>query len=734
MLFQRIKDLWYFFKGFFPLRLLFLHFRRSYILIIFWLLIFSFLLGKLGGDYGLQYLFLAPEYLGKVSFFSYFIVGLSMGLFIMSFHISSYIYYSYRYTFLATLDRPLWKFSLNNSIIPAVFFLVYLFYSFDFQLEEGISIGLILINLLGLFLGAFVMISISLTYFLSTINQKKTEQGKSMGSIMKKDNKLIDEEMHPSGVNHYLSGLFSTKLARKATHYSKDSVLETFQQHHGSASLFFTLLFILILVLAAVGGSSFFIIPAAASIFLIFSLYLMITGAVYTRLKTWTLSVGIVVIFLLNHFSGKEFFKTWYYAPGMDYSVLKEYSQKEIETINTDSILLNDKKQAELILDKWLRKQKTKNGKKPKLIVLNLSGGGLRSGVWALKVLSELEKEIGEDFSQSLQFISGSSGGMLGAAYYRQLRYAASSDSIEWEQSISNLSQDLLNPIAFNLAVNDLFFRFRDYTFAQKDYSIDRGIAFDQQLNVNTKGVLNKRLFEFSSLEESSEIPLMVLSPSIIGDGRKLIISPTPLSFLCSSQPYSGVSTQRTIDAIEFSRYFQEQSADSLSFLTALRMSASFPYITPLVNLPSEPSMELIDAGVRDNEGFELGLKYILAMESWLKENTSGVVIVQLMASRKEALEIKDFENKMSDRIIKPISGVIESFSNLQIYNKAFLMELSDELEGLEIDLVRFNLLETQGALSLSWHLTQREKNQINKAWEGNRNQSEKKRLQELLN
>ena len=54
---------------------------------------------------------------------------------------------------------------------------------------------------------------------------------------------------------------------------------------------------------------------------------------------------------------------------------------------------------------------------KPKLIVVAVSGGGLRAGIWAEKVLYELEKEIPE-FPDRTRLITGSSGGMLGAARY----------------------------------------------------------------------------------------------------------------------------------------------------------------------------------------------------------------------------------------------------------------------------------------------------------------------------
>ena len=110
---------------FFPLQLLLLHIKRNHILLFFWLLLLLYVTGGLGAGYGLDTLFLAPVYLGKTGFWSFLIIGFSLGGFIMAFHIYSYILFSRDFKFLATLSRPFLKFCLNNMLIPLAFILVY---------------------------------------------------------------------------------------------------------------------------------------------------------------------------------------------------------------------------------------------------------------------------------------------------------------------------------------------------------------------------------------------------------------------------------------------------------------------------------------------------------------------------------------------------------------------------------------------------------------------------------
>jgi hypothetical protein len=736
-----IKDRWYFFTTFFPVQLLLLHFRRSHLLVIFWLVIFGFTSGHIAESYGLRYLFLSPEYLDSVNFFSYFIVGVTLGLFIMAFHISSYIYYAYRYPFLATTSRPLWKFSLNNSFIPGIYFVYYAVTATRFLGNEGISWPYILLFVAAVFLGALVIITITFYYFTHTIRilEDPQEHSKEVGAlkaipqIIKASKKI--KPHGKAGINYYLKGPFSIKLARDAGHYKTSLLLDTIQQHHFSASIFFVILIVSIIGLSLISHYSIFMIPAGATIFLIFSLYLMVTGAFYTRLKTWTVTIGILVIVGLNFISGIDKFKSLNYAYGMNYKAEPAiYSTANFDALSSDSIVAYDKARARLTLEKWkLKNKKTK----PKLVILNVSGGGLRSALWSIEVLQQLDKHTNGEIYPNIHMITGSSGGMLGAAFYRELKYLQQQNicpiDLNGDSIKTLMAKDLLNPVTYTLAVNDLFFRLKDVSYNNINYPMDRGWSFDKRLNENTLGVLNKTFGGYTALEQNSEMPWMVLGPTIVGDGRKLLMSTLGTSYLTYTKPYQGVGHDREYNAVEFLRLFKNQGAADLSFLTALRLSASFPYITPLVNMPSKPDIQLIDAGVRDNDGFELSLRYIFAMKQWLKENTSGVVILQIKANRPDEIPIKDETVTTIDKMVLPIGGVLKSFHNLQIYNKSLLMELSrDELE-LPVEVVRFSLLHDRKDVSLSWHLTNYEKQEIVETFDSESNQKAMKALLRIL-
>jgi hypothetical protein len=65
-------------------------------------------------------------------------------------------------------------------------------------------------------------------------------------------------------------------------------------------------------------------------------------------------------------------------------------------------------------------------------------------------------------------------------------------------------------------------------------------------------------------------------------------------------------------------------------------MSATFPYITSSITLPTVPPRHVVDAGYYDNYGVNLAAAWIASHRDWIKKNTAGVLLVQIRAFRNE--------------------------------------------------------------------------------------------------
>jgi len=210
--------------------------------------------------------------------------------------------------------------------------------------------------------------------------------------------------------------------------------------------------------------------------------------------------------------------------------------------------------------------------------------------------------------------MTGASGGMIGAAYLRELylqKMQGENIDVYDKKYIDNISKDLLNSIGFTIVTNDLFLPWAKFEVDGKTYRKDRGYIFEKQLNENVNHVFEQKLKDYKSPEAQGIIPMTFLTPSIVNDGRRMIISPQGVSYM--TIPPIGVDRPNAveIDAVDFGRVFENQGAKEMNFATALRMNATYPYILPNVYLPSKPGIEVMDAGFRDNYGINSATRFI---------------------------------------------------------------------------------------------------------------------------
>ncbi|MEN8136902.1 MAG: patatin-like phospholipase family protein [Bacteroidota bacterium] len=706
--------------------------RTNLFLLAFWAIIIAFITGDLARVYGLQFLFVAPEYFNNVNFWSFFLVGIFFGLFTMAFHVTSYVYLSKHFPFLATLDKPLLKFSINNSLPPTIAFSVYFYSTFRFlYLVENMPIKEIFILFLGFTLGVILIISLMFTYFFSTNKNVLDLFGDKLGTRIKKTidkplNVLLKKEKSikklskdSQNIKYYLKTPFKIKLVRPTKHYDKKMLLNVLQQHHYNGGLLMMAIILLMFILGIFSNQTFLKIPAAATVLLIFSLYIMIIGVLQTWFKKWTFTATVIILLAFNYYSPVFIKSNQSKAYGLNYKTSAEYNALNFNKISNDSIFRHDYIIGLETLKKWKKKNATIVGDKPKLVFINTSGGGQRSALWTFNVLNKLDSVCNFNIMKHTHLITGASGGMLGASYYRQLYLFGSNDEISknFYTYYDRLGKDVLNPVMFTYVVNDLFFPFKKFKYNNIEYISDRGTALENQINKNTDFSLETPIKKLINPELNSKIPMMIFSPTIINDGRKLLISPSPISYLTYNKSVENQNRQvNEYDAVEFSRLFEDQKAEDLRLLSALRISASFPYISPMVVLPSTPKISLIDAGVRDNLGFELTLRFMDRYHEWIRNNTSGVIIIQVKADKASTIEIENKKYSISNSLFEPITGVVKSFSTIQIYNQNQLRQYSFSNFDFDVDMIAFSLFEDIERVSLSWHLTSIEKGEILKA------------------
>ncbi len=710
----------------FPAQLAVMLLKKNQLLLIYWLLLIGFVTSIIGNRFGIPYLFLDAEYMGTVGFISFFITGLAFGIFYMAFNITSYMLNSFRFPFLASLYKTFEKYSLNNSVIPAVFYLVYVICVIRFQMFYQLKSFLeSLYCVAGLISGTSIVVFLTIKYFRHTNKDiyklfgvaSAEDESKRVRKISPiRDSELRKADRKIWRVDTYLVFPFKQKIVRSTSHYKSFMLESVFRQNHINAAVLEMIIFITFILLGLFRDYAIFRIPASASVLLLFAIIIMIAGVFRFWLRAWANTLIVSIFIVINFLSGFEIFNVKNKAYGLSYKNDPEpYTFENLENKLTQERYSQDYLNGKLTLENWAKKFGP-DTKKPKLVLLNVSGGGVRSALYSVKTLTVIDSALNGTFLDHVHLINGSSGGMIGAAYYREL-YMRSTNfqkdlQINKDIYLKNISKDLLNATVFSFTVSDLLLNFQRFTYQEQSYLKDRAYAFEQQLNENTGYVFDKKLDEYMLPELKAQIPRIIVSPTIINDGRVAIISPLPSSYLLKSK-YNSKYSNAVPDGIELKSFFSEHNPGNLRFTSALRMNASFPYIMPSASLPSTPSIEVMDAGIRDNYGVVNSYRFLVTYSQWIKQNTSGVVIVQIRDNNKnEYIETSDIKT-ISEKLLSPFKNITGNFLLMQDYRNDTDMENLKSIFGESLSYINFEMTQKQEKISLSWHLTEREKQYV---------------------
>ena len=743
---------------FFPIQLFLVHLKKNQMMLVYWLVLFGFIFQKIAPKYGIPYLFLNPEYLDNVSVWSYLIIGVSVGGFIMAFNISSYIMNAFRFPFLATTSNPFLKYCLNNFILPGTFVIVYCIQIYFFQIKnQFLSPQETILEVFSFLSGILLFLFFSISYFFKTnkdifkmfgIKIEEDEEVKvkmrSNRVILKKnmDWHTIEKSERDWHVETYLSTFTRIRKARDFHHYDKEMLINVFKQNQTNAAIFEFVVVISLLVLGLFRENPYFEIPAGASILLLFTMYLMLNSAVYNWLRGWSTTVFFIILLIINSLFAWSFFNVSSGAYGLNYSKEKaRYTRQTTERFEHNKDYYDaDFKATIEILNNWRVKNTVnsiENQKKPKLVLINSSGGGLRSALWTFYSLQYADSVLNGELIKHTQLFTGASGGMLGAAYFRELYLRKSMNKIRTlnrKAYIDNIAKDVLNPIVFAMTVNDLFLRIEDVNIDGNSYKKDRAYALESKINQNTNYVLSKKLMDYYEPERKAQIPMMVFTPSIINDGKKLYVSSQYVSYLAQSKHTENLNKHDLVEGIEFRRFFKNQMADSLLFTSAIRMSATFPFVSPVVSLPSNPVIDVVDAGGRDNYGVETSLKFLYTFRNWISTNTSGVIILQIRDRRKQKSDETTTNPTLMQSISAPAQSLYDNLFSVQDLNQNALLTYAGLWFDGPIDVVDFELRnEKPDKISLSWHLTKKEKKKVMESIDLPENKLAFKKLQTLL-
>src|SRR5260370_22883767 len=110
---------------------------------------------------------------------------------------------------------------------------------------------------------------------------------------------------------------------------------------------------------------------------------------------------------------------------------------------------------------------------------------------------------------------------MIGAGYFRELylqKQKGKDIRLQAPQYIDDISGDLLNPLFSSFVARDLIAPAQKFKIGNYVYVKDRGYAFEEKLNRNTKGLLDKHIGDYAADEKQANVPLIFFNSVVTRD------------------------------------------------------------------------------------------------------------------------------------------------------------------------------------------------------------------------
>lgn len=722
---------------FLPVQLLLLHWRKFQLILVFWVILGLTITGHFAAIFGASSLFLAPEYQGEINSISFFLLGAAMGVFIMAWHITTFIVHSRRVPFMGAVRQAFLKYCLNNSLTPLLFLLLYSSVSIPFLWnQESHDPAKIILLQLSFYLGIGFIILVSFAYFfrvdrdlLKLVLSKITNPSR-IRALIPYDS--LDYEVDILRAETYITGKGRIQRFDTLEPYHPRLLQTVLRRHHRNAITATLFSLVLLWVMGIFMDDPRLRVPAGAGFLLLFSLIMGVVGAMKYFLRSWELFGWGIVIAIMSWGIQKGMVDFRSMAYGLDYEEgpWPAYTDENLKSLFTDSLWIEDLEKEQQRMALWQSRMKKEKGYLPPLVVILVSGGGSRSAYWTFNVLQQLDKASGGRLFDQAGIITGASGGMIGASYWRELHRHHLEEKREdpyREEYTENIGKDLLNAIIFSFASVDLINPFHRVSIAGKSYSTDRGYAMEQELIRNTKGLLDGAIGDYREAERQARIPALIIQSTIINDGRKLLLSNLPLSYLGRPEYNRHSLDPLVLDAIDFGHLFGDKDPYQLRLATALRMNASFPFILPVIHLPSRPEINLMDIGLRDNFGVETVSRYLHHMDSFFRVTEQPVLVLEIRDTREHEVFPSTPMDGLGNMLFDPLFVIQNKWEPFQSYTQGYIKDLlispSSTLRYFSFSYIPE---QKEKAAALNFHLSSREKSDLLRSWEHPLNQIKK--------
>lgn|GEM_PF-1060882 len=350
--------------------------------------------------------------------------------------------------------------------------------------------------------------------------------------------------------------------------------------------------------------------------------------------------------------------------------------------------------------------------KERRIIVVAANGGGIQAGAWAATVMQGLYEVCGEGFLRSLRMISSVSGGSVGTAAF--VHWLDNRNSARPPAEAAAMSS--LDEVAWGLSWPDFLRGLVPWVFGRfigRGRALEKAWRLNSSLNLTSVGEMDEPLSRWNGKVAAGELPAVCMNATISETGERLLLATTRMG--------GGEVTGRArFDATEL--HFINGEKLDVGVVTAARLSASFPYVTPAARSDAPgPQPHAVDGGYYDNYGMATIVEWLDGALAGAGKSVGSVLVVQILGAPVNPDPRNERHSKGRGwfyQAIAPLTTLAAVRSAGQIAHndiEVLLLQKKWLDAGVPIHSVTFEFGNPEAPLS--WHLTKEERDRIGSMW-----------------
>ncbi|MBO0860081.1 MAG: hypothetical protein J2P21_16740 [Chloracidobacterium sp.] len=367
--------------------------------------------------------------------------------------------------------------------------------------------------------------------------------------------------------------------------------------------------------------------------------------------------------------------------------------------------------------------------KDAKVILIAANGGGIQAAAWSARVLTGIEEACrsgsdcgGRSFARSVRVISAVSGGSVGVMYFVNAygKYGAKEGELPNNEALEQIvklgERSTLDGVTWGMVYSD-FLRTVAPVISRASFfrRTDRGAALELEWR---RGVeLNARLGEWKRDTAAGKRPGVVFNATLVDNGCPLLFS--------TIEHDQNQSVAQIFDKL-YDGY-------DTTVASAVRMSATFPYVTPAARAHrfgksdwADAEYHVVDGGYYDNYG-------VTALVDCLDNELDKpeVDVTELMVIRIHSMPVVNSPDQPLEKkrgFFYQVGVPLAALNNVRgagqlAHGKVefdLLQKRWRERAGRKVDIQLATFQYPNSDAPLSWHMTDKQKQTLDKAWKDN--------------